>query len=130
LQPSDTSVSTRCDPINPAPPVTNALLNASFISTSLFYNGPLAAGNYQIDFALLGQIRSCLKNSRSRSPLESGISRLDYSKLMCSSKQGAKSIWPSLNRFDEHLNIHKKRCEILPIPAGQHSPWALDAFLR
>jgi hypothetical protein len=40
------------------------------------------------------------------------------------------SCWSNLNRFDEPFNINKNRCEIPPILAGQHSPWALDAFLR
>jgi hypothetical protein len=33
-------------------------------------------------------LEAVLKNSRSRLPLERGISRLDFNKLMCSSKQG------------------------------------------
>jgi hypothetical protein len=35
-----------------------------------------------------------------------------------------------LNRFDELLSIHKKRCEIPPKLAGQRSHGDLDAFLR
>ena len=35
-----------------------------------------------------------------------------------------------LNRFDEPLNIHKKRREMPPTPARQRSPGHLDAFLR
>ena len=35
-----------------------------------------------------------------------------------------------LNQFDELLNIHKNRCEIPPILAGQRRHGHLDAFLR
>jgi hypothetical protein len=35
-----------------------------------------------------------------------------------------------LNQPDELLNIHKNRCEIPPILAGQRRPGRLDAFLR
>jgi hypothetical protein len=59
LQPAETSVSTKCDPINPAPPVTNALLKGSFIIIFLLYNGAWATDNYQIDYA---PIEVCIFN--------------------------------------------------------------------
>ena len=97
-------------------------------------------------------------NLRSGFPLERGITRLDFNKLMCASRAPLKRDYMSnLNRLmyasrrrpidnvvvlsihgyvsiyrrpDEHFNVHTNRCEIPLTLAGQRSHWALDGVLK